>query len=109
MDVDAINLVMLDAGDGKTECALADFFKQMLALPPCELLGIVDTRGQTEGIKDDRGSHHRAGNRAAPDLVGAGNQPMPGGKQSALDTRVTRHRKTTRRRGDTGTRRRKML
>ena len=91
VDVDAINHVVLDATDAVSDGAGDDLVKQPLALSPGELLGIVDAFGQTERVKDDGGGDDGAGNRPAPDFVRARDQPMPGGKQPALDSRVTRH------------------
>jgi hypothetical protein len=77
-----------------------DDFAQVFPLGFGERLGIVDPEWQIVGIENDRGYPDRPGERAAPDLIDAGDPSMAAGESLALEIEVRRGRRRERRRGE---------
>ena len=85
VDVNAIDLVVLDDGDGPVDIrADGDGQKNFLAVPGSQFFGIVDECVAKAERQDDGGSHHRPGKGAAAGFIDAGNPVETGLAQCIL-------------------------
>ena len=99
-DVEEVDF--LDAGedDRDAERLGEDDFAERFARGRRENLRIVEPLGQIVGIENDRGHADRPGQRAAPDLIDAGDPSMAVGERLALEVEMGRGHEGTRRRSD---------
>ncbi len=77
VDVDAVDGLGIDFGDGDAEGDFADLAVEKLALLAGELLGVFEAEAGERGCaggEDDRGGHDRTEERSAADLVNSGNE-----------------------------------
>src|SRR6185437_2852640 len=85
MDVEAIDLVRLDADDRPGERAAGDLIVEPVALERRDRLRVTDPGDVTFGIENDRAGHDRTSKTTAADLVAAGHIDEPHPPQRVLE------------------------
>jgi hypothetical protein len=83
--------MMLDSRDRNSERAGLNFLRELLALKPRKLFGIVDTLWDLLEIEDYRGCDDWARQRSAADLVRAGDRRVAFADKPFFESCVTCH------------------
>ena len=83
-DIDAVDRLHIDGGDGKRQCLGADDYVEFVALVFAELLRIIETREPAAQGQNDGRSHHRPEHRPPAHLVASRNLQKAAFRRSLL-------------------------